>query len=403
MHILIVTQYFWPENFIISGLAVELQKKGHRVTILTGLPNYPSGKFSAGYSFLRGPWQENYQGVQVLRVPILARGTGFFRLALNYISFALSGSLGYFFHHMPDVDRIFCYAPSPVTACLPAVLIKSILRKPLLFWVQDLWPESVMAVGATQSVILLNALTRLVKFIYRQCDILLVPSYGFKTQLEKMEVPESKIKYVPNWAEPFPYLAKKPDWVTNLPTAFRIGFAGNIGAAQDMQNLIQTAILLRSEADIKWIIAGDGSEKEWLQNQIATHGLQSQVLLVGKKEYAEMSPFFEACDALYLALKTSPIFSLTVPSKLQAYMSAGRPILAALDGDGADLIQLSNSGLSVSTQNPAELAKAVLKLKALSLPKRATLGKNAQAYFKDHFRREVVIDHIEKLLLETSS
>ena len=396
MNILIVTQYFWPESFVINSLATELQNKGHTVTVLTGLPNYPKGEYYNKYGLFKGPWSEVYQGVKVLRVPLLNRASGGLRLALNYVSFVISGTLLGAFRKPKNIDVIFCFGLSPVTLCLPAIFIKWLTSKKLVYWVQDLWPESVSAVGVTQSKVVISMLGKLVSFIYKNCDQILIQSKAFTKSIDQYNLKNIPLTYIPNWADPFPN-TEVPDWIKNLPNNFKIGFAGNIGKAQDMKTLIAAAEILKDQ-NISWVIAGDGSDKIFLDQEIQKRNLQNQIITVGRKSYSEMLPFFQTCDAMLVTLTDEFIFSLTIPSKVQAYMSSGRPMIASVPGEGARIVLEANAGLSCQAENAKALAETVLKMKNLSSVDREKMGKNGEEYFKKYFERSVVIDQIEKIL-----
>lgn len=396
MKILIVTQYFWPESFIVNGLATELQAKGHQITVYTGLPNYPKGDFYDSYGFFKGPFSEKYQNVDVIRVPMMARGRGGVRLALNYLSFVFSGIL-FSFRRSKDFDVIFCFAPSPITTCLPAIFIKFLTRKPLVFWVQDLWPESIAAVGAKGANFLTTVISPVVRFIYKNCDVILTQSKAFRNSVLKYGGREDKIIYAPNWADPF-VAAPEADWIKGLPEGFKIGFAGNIGKAQDMPTLLKAAEILKDHKDIQWIVAGDGSEKSWLDQQIQKRGLSHVVHTVGKKSYNDMLPFFQKCSALYVSLSDQHIFSLTIPAKVQAYMSASQPLLCCLNGEGARVIDEAGCGLIAAAENPEALAQNILKLKNMSEDQRRQMGSNGYSYFQKNFERKIVLNQIENIL-----
>ena len=397
MRILVVTQYFWPESFIINGLVSELTERGHQVEVLTGLPNYPAGTLFKGYSCFSGPWTENYQGAAVHRSFLLPRGNGFARLALNYFSFVVGGCLKILFLKS-KFDVIFCYAPSPVTACLPAIFARWRFKKPLVFWVQDLWPESISAVGAIKSKSAIRMVGRLVTYIYRHCDRLLMQSEAFKSSILSWGGEDRKISYVPNWAEPFENSNEIPAWVRELPEGFKIGFAGNIGKAQDMRTLLITAEMLKEHKEIKWIVAGDGSDKLWLDSEIKNRNLEAQVFTIGRKPYSEMLPFFKACDALYVSLTDEAIFNLTVPAKVQAYMSAGIPIIGSLSGEGARIIEVAGAGLCAPAAQPGVLAGRILKLMNFSSVERTAMGMNGVKYFNENFERSKVVSKIEEIL-----
>lgn len=397
MNILIVSQYYWPESFMITGLAEELQQRGHQVTVLTGYPNYPSGNFTHNYTPFVGVHKETRKAVKIIRVPIIARGQNFLTLTLNYLSFVVSGILVSLFQNFQKTDLIFCYAPSPATACFVAVFLKWRLRRKLIFWVQDLWPESISAVGVLASNEVQSLVGEMIKFIYKRCDKIWIPSEGFRKSLLRWGAQNKQIELVENWADPFPRVGVIPEWLRSLPAGFRIAFAGNLGKAQDLANLLGAAERLKDHLDIKWIIVGDGSEKIWLENQIERKKLQDSVFVYGRKPYDDMLPLFKDVDALYVSLKNQPIFSLTIPTKVQAYMSAGKPILASLNGEGKQLIEKVKCGLTSIPENSISLAEAVLKMKSLTAEERLQMGENGSRYFAEHFNQTKIINQIESL------
>ena len=244
MRILIVSQYFWPENFRINDLAVGLVERGHEVTVLTGIPNYPAGNFFPGYGWFRKT-RENYKGVRILRVPLLPRGSGSgLRLALNYLSFALSACLLAPFLCRGKFDLIFVCQLSPVTVGLPALLLKKLKKVPILFWILDLWPESLAATGAVRSPRVLAQVEKLVSFIYRGCDKIVVASQGFLPSIFAKGVSVARTDYFPNWYEP--EYRTEPAFTGKilssvLPAGFRVMFAGNIGVAQDFGTILSAA------------------------------------------------------------------------------------------------------------------------------------------------------------------
>ena len=399
MNILIVSQYYWPEGFLITGLAEELQQRGFTVTVLTGFPNYPNGKFFQGYRPWKGPLREERRGVKIIRLPITPRGQNFFTLSINYISFVISGCIFSFFTDFKKTDLIFCYAPSPATSCLTAVFLKWRLNKKLIFWVQDLWPESLSAVGALSSSIVQKIVGRVICFIYRRCDKILISNEGFKESVLNWGGHPEQIEFVPNWADPFPAEIEPSDWVKALPKGFRIAFAGNLGKAQDLPNLVAAAEILKDRSDIKWIVVGDGSEKQWLEETVKNKNLQETIFVLDRKPYEQMLPFFKSADLLYVSLNNHPLFALTVPAKVQAYMSAGKPILASLNGEGKRLIEKARCGQTSQPEDPENLSQVVLSMKKLSESEREKMGQNGKDYFLKHFEKKKVIDRIESLIL----
>jgi len=401
MRILIVTQYFWPENFRVNDLATALKARGHRVTVLTGKPNYPGGTFFPGYGFFaRG--SDDFDGIPVIRVPLVPRGPGGgLRLAINYLSFALFASVAAPFRCRDEYDVIFVYEVSPITVALPALVLRLIRRTPVLLWVLDLWPESLSATGAIRNRTALAAVSRLVRLIYRWSDRVLVQSRAFEARVAGMGVPARKIAYFPNWAESLfdaPAPAARPP--VPLPPGFRVVYAGNVGAAQDFPAVLAAAALLRSRQDIHWIIVGEGRMHGWVEREIGKRGLAGTVHLAGAYPLASMPALFGEADVMLVSLRKDPIFALTIPGKLQSYLAAGRPVVGMLDGEGARIVRESGAGLACDAERPEALAQQVLELCAMPREVREEMGRRGRAYYGEHFARERLLARLEELMEE---
>ncbi len=398
MNILIVTQYFWPENFRINDLALGLKEKGHHITVLTGNPNYPDGRFFSGYGVFKKRI-DDYQGIKVVRVPLIPRGSGgALRLALNYLSFAFFASLMGPFYCRGNFDVVFVYEPSPVTVGLPALVLKKIKSAPILFWVQDLWPDSLSATGAVNSNKILNMVEGLVRFIYSQCDRILIQSRAFSSSIEKLGIGSERILYFPNSAEGlYKPVEVEPDASERaaLPNGFRVMFAGNIGAAQDFTTILNAAEKLKEYADIHWVIIGDGRMRQWVEVQIHERGLSKNVHLLGRYPTEAMPRFFSLADALLVTLKKEPIFALTIPSKVQSYLACAKPIVAALDGEGARIIEESDAGLTCPAEDPEALADAILSMYKMPETERKGMGSRGRRYFEQHFERSMLLDRLD--------
>ena len=402
MKILIVSQYFWPENFRINDLTQELVQRGHSVTVLTGIPNYPAGTVFEEYRKTPKAF-EYYSGARVLRVPMFARGNGAMRLFLNYLSFVLGASLcGPWRLRGQQVDVIFVFEPSPVTVGLPAILLGRIKRAPVVFWTLDLWPETLAAMGAVRSPMILGWAGHLVRFIYERCTLVLGQSRGFLPKIAKYCSNANKIRYFPGWAEEVfnkAVLVPAPE-VPLQKSVFNILFAGNIGEAQDLPAVLDAAESLRHNNAIRWLIVGDGRRSVWLHEEVTRRGLQSNVLLLGRFPVERMPSFYAHADALLVSLKKDPVFSLTIPGKVQSYLMAGVPILGMLDGEGAQVITGSNAGLVCAAGNSEGLASAVLEMFAMSVDQRKQLGVNGRDYAQKEFGRGLLMDQLEALLHE---
>lgn len=404
MKVLIVSQYFWPENFRINDLTQELVRRGHSVTVLTGIPNYPSGRvFDA---FQKNPKTfEEYCGAQVLRVPMLARGHGAVRLFLNYLSFVVGACLfGPWRLRGQRADVIFVFEPSPVTVGLPAILLGRIKRAPVVFWALDLWPETLAAIGVVRSPRVLGWVGHLVRFIYQRCTLVLGQSRGFLTSIAKYCSDTRKIRYFPSWAEDVfsqPDLAPAPE-VPVLAGVFNVLFAGNIGEAQDLPAVLDAAESLKHNTDIRWLIVGDGRKSDWLQMEVERRGLQSHVLLLGRFPVERMPSFYKLADALLVSLKKDPVFSMTIPGKVQSYLMAGVPLLGMLDGEGAKVITEANAGLVCAAGDADGLAAAVQKMAAMRAEQRHQLGVNGRSFAEKEFGRALLMDRLEELLNEAA-
>ena len=401
MRILVLTQYFWPETFRINDVVEGLAARGHEVTVYTGMPNYPGGRYFSGYGFF-GPLRDRMGSVPVRRAPMIARGEGGrLRMALNYASHAFFATVLAPWLARGRFDAILVYEPSPITIGIPARALRALKRAPLLFWVQDLWPESLSATGAVRSSTLLAATAALVRWIYRGCDRVLVQSRAFAASVEAHGVPAARIRYLPNSAEPF-YRCVQPAAgdaeARELPSGFRVMFAGNIGAAQDFATILAAAELLRDRRDIHWLIVGDGRMRPWVEEQIRARALAETFHLLGQKPPQQMPRYFAHADVLLATLRREPIFAYTIPSKLQSYLACGRPVVAALEGEGGRIVEEAGAGWAVPPEDARALADAVLAAAALTPAERETMGARGEAYFREHFEREKLLSRLEQEL-----
>lgn len=402
MRILVVSQYFWPENFRVNDLVKEWVQRGHQVTVLTGIPNYPAGKVFDAYKAQPSTFA-TYEGVEVVRVPMLPRGSGGLRLMLNYLSFVVGGGVcGPWRLRGKPADVIFVFEPSPVTVGLPAVWLGKIKNAPVVFWALDLWPETLAAIGVVRSPRVLGWVGHLVRYIYNRCTLVLGQSRGFLGSIARYCDDKAKIRYFPSWAEdvfmddsvkPAPEV---PEWTDG----FTVVFAGNIGEAQDMPAVLDAAERLKDNASIRWVMVGDGRKSDWLQSEVARRGLDKQVLLPGRFPVERMPSFYAHADALLVSLKRDPVFSMTIPGKVQSYLMARIPLLGMLDGEGAAVIGYAQAGLTCEAGDGAGLAQAVLALAAMPTAERKQMGLNGRNYAQQEFGRAQLMDRLEALLAE---
>lgn len=399
MKIVLVTQYFFPENFKSNDIAFELVKRGHEVTVLTGLPNYPEGKFYNGYGFFKKR-RETINGVKVIRVSLFPRGKGGgIRLFLNYFSWAFFASIRSLFLAFEDkFDVVLVHEPSPVTQGFPAIVIKKIQKIPLHFWVLDLWPESLTSAGGIKNETVLSFFTGMVKYIYNNSDKILISSKGFKESILTKGNYEEKLVYFPNWAEDSILNGKSDYNIPELPKGFKVLFAGNIGAAQDVDSIIRSALILKERLDICFVFVGDGRSKKQLEDFVSENKLNNTVHFLGRFPIEAMKTFFNESDVLLVSLKDELIFNLTVPAKLQAYLCTQKPILGMLNGEGASIINEANCGFSVNAGDSERLAEEIIKLSEMNKEERHILGQNGFKYFEENFTMTKCINNLESIL-----
>jgi glycosyltransferase involved in cell wall biosynthesis len=403
MKVLLVTQYFYPENFKSNDMAFELQKRGHEVTVLTGLPNYPEGKIYKGYGCFNNR-KQNINGVRIIRSLLLPRGKGSgFRLFINYYSFAFFASVKAFFLGLSNkYDAIIVHEPSPITQFYPALLLKKIWKIPIYFWVMDLWPESLSIAGGVKNKIVLSYYKSVVKSFYKNSNKILISSKGFRNSINSKGNFDSKIAYFPNWAEDSISEGDKNYPIPLLPDGFKVMFAGNIGEAQDLENIMKAALELKAYKNIKFVLVGDGRKMPFVREFLEEYQLQETVHLVGRFPIESMASFFDKAEVMLVTLKDDPIFNLTTPAKVQAYMSASKPIVAMLNGEGAENILDSESGFVVNASDYKGLAKTILMTYEMPGDELIRLGQNARKYYEEYFRMDQCISNLETILNETN-
>lgn len=394
MRVLIVSQYFWPESFRINDLAKTLLDKGVEVEVLTGKPNYPRGKIFSGY----GAWgcqRETHQGININRIPLLARGNGGWRLALNYLSFITSGLLfAPWMLRKKRFDVIFIYAPSPILQAIPAIFLGWLKGCPVVLWVQDLWPESLSATGYVRNRLVLKLVERVVSFIYRHTDLLLVQSRAFEEPVRAL-ASRTPIMYYPNSADDTfaAPVTGETLRVAGLGEGFSVMFAGNIGAAQAVGVMVEAASLLREYADIHFVVLGDGSCHEEMLKAVQQRGL-TNLHLPGRFPVETMPGFMQKASVLLVTLADQSIFAATVPNKVQAYLAAGRPIIACLNGEGARLVVEAKAGLATPAEDAPALADTILHLYRLPPSEREKMGENGRRYYQEHFDHDHLVDQL---------
>jgi glycosyltransferase involved in cell wall biosynthesis len=385
VRILILTQYYWPESFRINELARALQSRGCEITVLTGQPNYPDGRVFPGYRALSAGLERHPDGYDIYRVPLAPRGTASgVRLAANYLSFALTAStLGPWLLRGKKIDVVFVYEPSPITQLLPGIVMSRIKGARLVSWIQDLWPESLETTGHVTNPAALAAIGDGVSWLYRHHDLLLGTSSSFVAEIA-LRAGSVPVEYFPQPGEEAFAGAPTVPAVITLPRGFNIVFAGNLGSVQSLPTILDAAELLRDDPDVRFVLIGSGSRGEWLKEEISRRRI-SNVVLPGRFPQDAMPGIFAQASALLVSLTRSPIMSKTIPAKVQAYLAAGRPIIASLDGEGANIIREAGAGVSAPAEDAPALADAVRRLKTASSSDRQAMGEAGRRYYNEHF------------------
>ncbi len=401
-HILVVSQYFYPEEFRINDICKEWVKRGYKVTVVTGIPNYPQGKFYRGFGWLKKR-REEYEGIQIIRLPIIPRGRNAVMLILNYVSFVLSG---FFWKLFTDIqaDKVFVFQVSPMTQALVGVWYAKKRRIPCYIYVQDLWPENVEAVTGIHNKQIIHAIDRMADYIYRNCKRILATSPSFKRRIEERcsawNEGESKVIYWPQYAEDF-YRPVKKEPLSDVKDddSFRIVFTGNIGFAQGLDILPKTAALLKDEgAQCSFCIIGDGRYREKLEQEIIEQKVEDMFSLLGSKAPEEIPKYLACCDAAFLSFADNPLFEMTIPAKLQSYMACGKPILAAAKGETERILRESEAGLCCDSGKPEGLARIILEMSQMPPGEREIMGKQARTYFEKCFQKQELMNQICRVM-----
>lgn len=383
--ILFITQWFDPEpTFKGLAFARELVRLGFEVEVVTGFPNYPSGKLYPGFH-LSLIQREFIEGVRVTRVPLYPNhDQSSLKRIFNYLSFAVSASIySIFFARRPDV--IYSYHP-PLTVGLAACLIKFLRRTPVVYDIQDMWPDTLRATGMLNNAIAISIVSLFCQFVYRHMDHIVVLSPGFKSLLIQRNVCESKITVIYNWADESSLSSSTGFIHRNFPgdDHFRILFAGNIGYAQALDSVLDAASFHQSSRSrVSWIFLGEGIDLERLKLETKKRKLNNVVFLPAVP-MSDVGLYLHSSDALLVHLRSDPLFEVTIPSKTQAYMAAGKPLLMAVDGDASDLVLKARAGIVAKSDNPYDLFRASQQLATSSKESLDTMGKNASCFYRNN-------------------
>lgn len=398
MKILIVTQYFYPEQFRINDLALSLKKRGHEITVYTGQPNYPDGQFYPGYSF-RLPASEIWNGITIIRAPLFPRKAGSMNLALNYISFALFASIKAKFMRLESYDAIYVFETSPITVAFPAIVIKKRLKIPLLMNVQDLWPDNVIAITKCRSVCFIRPLEAMVRYIYSNCDLILSASKSFIPNILKYCNTPSKIMFWPQYAT----VAKAEECGMLFDQDdFHVVFTGNLGEAQGLEMMVEAAENLR-DTKIRWHLIGDGRNRKNLEALVQERHLESIVIFHGRKDESKIPGYLAAADAALLILAPNPVFDRTIPAKLQTYLACGVAVLGCVSGEARQLIQEEKVGIVSKSVTAKALQSAVQQLADMPKESLEIFRANALRCSKQYFDKETLLQNLENYIEKVRS
>lgn len=396
MRILVVSQYYYPEQFKINDICEDLVKRGQEVTVLTGLPNYPDGIIPEAY---RGGRCRNevINGVKVIRTYEVPRGKGKLNFIINYLSYMCTASFKALTLNK-KFDVVYVFQLSPVTVAIPALIYKIKNKKKVFLYCLDLWPESLKAMNIKESSIIYKLVRILSKWIYRRCDHIGVTSRAFEAYLVNVnKVKSERITYIPQHAENL-FASVNGQFIDNGCTDFL--FAGNIGRVQDIDCILKATSELRTYEDFKVHLVGDGSYIEDVKRLIREYEIEDKVVLHGRHSIQEMPKFYKLADAFLLTLKGDSNIGMTVPGKLQGYMAAGRPVFAAINGATKDVIKEAECGICVTAGDYMGLADAMKKY-IINPSEFEGYGESANAYFNKHFTLEAyqnqLITQLQKL------
>ena len=401
--ILIFTNHFFPENFKVNEIAEFLVEEGNTVHVVTGIPNYPSGSFFSGYGLFSKSFERKNDFFTIRRLPLIPRGGGSkFRLILNYLSYMFSVWIYTFYltFFKEKFDVVFVHHTSPIFITMPPVFYRWIRRSKNVLWDLDMWPDTLNALDIITSSKITFAMEVVMKWVYRRYDHVLLGSRSFLDKA-RMRMDSQKSSYFPNWAERiFTYSEFLiPEIEPKFPSGFKIMYAGNIGMAQDFENVIKSIKLLEKHP-ISWLIVGDGRNKEWFESEVDKLGLTSKVIFYGHQPLELMPYFFSKSDVMFLSLKNEKIFEMTVPAKLQAYMGFGKPIIAMISGEGAQIIKDATGGGVVESGDALALTEKIINFLKLEEKGRQEMGIRNKIYYESHFSLSARKEQLRNLIYE---
>lgn len=403
-HILIISQYFYPETFRINDMACEWVKRGYKVTVLTGIPNYPMGKYFEGYD-KKHRIRENWNGVNIIRIPLVARGNSGNKLVnaigmtANYFSFVESGRKWVKSKEAAELkaDFIYTFEVSPMTQALIGVWYKKRYGIPHYLYVTDLWPENVESVTGIHNRAIIKPIQSMVDYIYKNTDRIFTCSKSFIPRIEDRGIPADKIEYWPQYAEDF-YKPMDPEGnLIPRDGVFNFVFAGSVGYAQGLDILVKASEKLKVEKIlVRFNIIGDGRYLDTLQNKIREADVSDYFNFIPRKPAEEISRYLAFADALLITLSKNDVFSITLPAKVQSCFACGKPILVSADGEAQMAVKEANAGLCSDAEDVEGFVNNIKVLLNMSQEQRDELSSNALEYATNQFDKKRQMDKLDK-------
>lgn len=401
-HILVVSQYFHPENFRINDITTEWVKRGYTVTVLTGIPNYPKGEYYEGYSKTERR-HEKWNGMEIIRLPIEPRKTGSLGLIKNYLSFVIAGRKWVKKTNI-KTDLVFTFEVSPMTQALVGVWYAKKNKIPHILYVTDLWPENVEIITGIHNKLFLGMIQKMVDYIYKRSSRILTCSNSFITAIKKRGISPEKIEFWPQYAEDF-YKPFKRISSSEIPddSVLNLVFAGNIGYAQGLGILPKVAEKLKEDSIfVRFNVIGDGRYMPDLKKEIEKCYVKEYFNFIDRKPAEQIPAYLAAADALLITLSKSEVFSITIPAKTQSCMACGRPILVSADGEVQDIIRSADAGLTSASEDVEGFVKNIRALASMTNEERNILGQNALLYSKAYFNKDTLLNRMDEIFKKES-
>lgn len=404
-HILLVTQYFHPETFRVNDMACEWVKRGYKVTVLTGIPNYPMGKYFEGYD-RKHRTREIWNGVNIIRIPLVARGNSSNKLinacgmTANYLSFIQSGYKWVKSKEARELhaDLVFTVEVSPMTQALIGIWYGQRYNVPTYLYVQDLWPENVETVTGIHNRAIIGPIDKMVDKIYRETGSIFTTSPSFVNAIINRKVPvdQDKVHYWPQYAEEFyrPMEPQKIDAIDNSDGNYKIAFTGNIGTAQGLDVLPKAAELLKDD-NVKFVIVGDGRYQPEFERQIREKNVDDKFIMIPRVPAERVPEILSVCDAGFISFNKTSLWENTIPAKLQSYMACGKAIIASASGETKRVIEEAKCGICCEIGDASALANGV---KYMISKNSNEMGHNSRAYFEEHFDKKKLMDEIDSYI-----